>query len=36
MDTSDGYRLLEKKFDWWLITAAFFVSFLGTYTSTQL
>ncbi|KAK4099639.1 hypothetical protein N658DRAFT_157103 [Parathielavia hyrcaniae] len=36
MDASDGYRQLEKKFDWWLIAAAFFVSFLGTFTSTQL
>lgn len=36
MDPSDGYRQLEKQFDWWLIAAAFFVSFLGTFTSTQL
>ncbi|KAK4164783.1 hypothetical protein QBC43DRAFT_317451 [Cladorrhinum sp. PSN259] len=36
MDASDGYRQLDKKFDWWLIAAAFFVSLLGTFTSTQL
>jgi hypothetical protein len=36
MDASEGYRQLDKKFDWWLIVAAFFVSFLGTFTSTQL
>ncbi len=36
MEASDGYRKLEKEFDWLLIVAAFFVSLLGTFTSTQL
>jgi hypothetical protein len=36
MDAQSDYRQLEKKWDWWLIAAAFFVSFLGTFTSTQL
>jgi len=32
----DGYRQLEKGWNHWMIAGAMMVSFLGTFTSTQL
>ncbi|RDW60974.1 hypothetical protein BP6252_12357 [Coleophoma cylindrospora] len=33
---AEGFRELEKQWDYWTIAAAMLVSFLGTFTSTQL
>jgi hypothetical protein len=36
MASEDGFRRLEKGWNFWMIAGAMVVSFLGTFTATQL